>query len=43
MSVGLNNRMDKTYSPAFALKEMVVAVKLYSSEDSLMSGRLTVT
>lgn len=43
MNVGLDNGQDKTYSPAFALKEIVVEVKLYSNEDSLISGRLTVT
>lgn len=35
--------MRRAYDPALALKEMDVSARLYSREDSIMSGRFTVT
>ena len=34
---------NTTYTPVFALKEILAGVKSYSREDTMISGRLTVT
>lgn len=43
MRNGLGGKERSDYLPALALKDRLVEVSAYSREDSMMSGRLTVT